>query len=105
MVSTPIREIVRLIPVSLREIVSNEFIKIVINSPNSHRIPSSLVRSLLYYWQRDNLSTEVGLAKLIEAALIVEYNKAIKILIDLGLNEAIRLIKAHNIINDPTVQS
>jgi len=97
MVSTLTREIVKLIPISLREIVSNEFIKIVINSSNSHKIPPSLARSLLYYWQRDNLSTEIGLAKLIEAALIVEYDKAIKILTDLGLNEAIRLVKVHNI--------
>jgi len=99
MVSTLMREVVKLIPVGLREIVSDEFIKIVTNSSNSYKIPPSLARSLLYYWQRDNLSTEIGLAKLIEVALIVEYDKAIKILTDLGLNDAIRLVKAHNVIN------
>lgn len=87
------KEVVKLIPPSLRETVSNELIKVITSSPHGRRIPSSIARSLLYYWQRDQLSTEIGLAKLIEASLILEQDRTIKILIDLGLDEAVRAIK------------
>ncbi len=93
------KEVVKSIPLSLREVVSNKLIKIITSSSNSHKIPSSLARSLLYYWQRDLLSSEVGLMKLIEASLILEYDKTVKILADLGLNEAVKLVRLKFILS------
>lgn len=82
-----IGRIVKEIPKSLWEITSEKLIDLILNSPNADKMPSDLAKTILYYWQRDQLKTEVGLERLLEASLIVDPEATTKIMEDLGLRE------------------
>jgi len=78
---------VKNIPASLWSAVSEELTDIILNSPNASRMPSSLAKTILYYWQRDHLVTEVGLQHLLEASMILEPEKTLSSMEELGLSE------------------
>ena len=88
-----VEKIARKIPESLWEIASERLIDIILNSPNAGKMPSSLAKTILYYWQRDQLTTEAGLERLIEAALILEPEKTVSLMEDLGLPEVVVMIR------------
>jgi hypothetical protein len=56
-------------------------------------MPSSLAKTILYYWQRDQIATAVGLERLLEASMILEPEKAISLMEELGLPEIVALLK------------
>ncbi len=82
-----IEEIVKQIPTSMGGNVFESLIDVVLNSPNGEKIPSNLAKNLLYYWQRDQLATEIGLQRLLEAAMMMEPDKTVNVLGELGLQE------------------
>lgn len=88
-----VEKIARKIPESLWEVASERLIDIILNSPNAGKMPSSLAKTILYYWQRDQLTTEVGLERLIEAALIIEPEKTVRLMEDLGLPEVVVMMR------------
>ena len=89
-----LEKIVRKIPSSSWEVTSERLIDIVLNSPNANKMPSGLAKTILYYWQRDQLATEVGLQRLLEASMIVDSEKTIDVLKELGLQELVTVLES-----------
>lgn len=86
-------KIARKIPASLRNEASEKLIDITLNSSDASKMPSGLAKTILYYWQRDQLATEVGLQRLLEASMILEPGKTIRFMEDLGLSEVVLMLK------------
>jgi hypothetical protein len=87
-------EMVRKIPSTAWDATSEKLIDIVLNSPNSDKMPSGLAKTILYYWQRDQLATEIGLQRLLEASMVIDSEKTIGVLTELGLQEIVAVIKS-----------
>jgi hypothetical protein len=87
------KDIVRMIPVSLYGIVSKRLIEIVLETEKTDSIPTSLAKSILYLWQRDQLENEVGIEKLLEAAMLVEPDKTVAFFQEVGLQELVITLK------------
>jgi len=81
--------VVRKIPESLWRTASERIIDMILNSSNADDMPSDLAKTILYYWQRDQLATEVGLQKLLDAAMRLEPEKTISFMEELGLPEVV----------------
>jgi len=88
-----LEKVARNIPASLWNVASEKLINITLNSPNASKMPSDLAKTILYYWQRDQLATEVGLHRLLEASLILEPDKTISLMEELGLSEIVVMLK------------
>lgn len=88
-----LEKIARNIPESLWSEASEKLVDIVLNSPNASKMPSDLAKTILYYWQRDQLATEVGLHRLLEASMILEPEKTISLMEELGLPEIVAMLK------------
>ena len=88
-----LEKIARKIPASLWNMASEKLIDLVLNSPNASKMPSDLAKTILYYWQRDQLATEVGLQRLLEASMILEPGKSISLMEELGLQEIVVMLK------------
>lgn len=88
-----LERIARKIPASLWTIASEKLVDIVLNSSKAEKMPSDLARTILYYWQRDQLATEVGLQRLLEAAMILEPGKTMETMDSLGLPELVTMLK------------
>lgn len=88
-----LEKISRKIPASLRNLASEKLIDVVLNSSNADKMPSDLAKTILYYWQRDQLATEVGLQHLLEASMILEPEKTIGVMEELGLSEIVLMLK------------
>lgn len=86
-------KIARKIPESLWGRASEKLIDITLNSSNASKMPSDIAKTILYYWQRDQLATEVGLQRLLEASMIMEPDKAITLMEKLGLPEIVVMLK------------
>lgn len=77
--------IVKEIPASLWETAAERLTDLILSAPSGFRLPPGLVHSILYVWQRDQLATETGLSRLLEAARIVDAEKTEAILAELGV--------------------
>ena len=88
-----LEKIARKIPASLWNMASEKLIDLVLNSPNASRMPSDLAKTILYYWQRDQLVTEVGLYRVLEASMILEPEKTISLMEELGLPAIVVMLK------------
>lgn len=88
-----VEEAVRKIPTSLWRTASEGTIDIILNSSNADNMPSDLAKTILYYWQRDQLATEVGLQRLLEAAMRLEPEKTISFVEELGLPELVVILR------------
>lgn len=88
-----IEEAVRKIPTSLWGTASERMIDVILNSSNADDMPSDLAKTILYYWQRDQLATEAGLQRLLEAAMRLEPEKTISIVEELGLSELVVILR------------
>ena len=88
-----LEKIARNIPASLWNEASEKLIDIVLNSPNASKMPSDLAKTILYYWQRDQLVTEVGLHRLLEASMTLEPEKAVSLMEELGLPEIVAMLR------------
>lgn len=88
-----LEKISRKIPSASWEAASEKLIDIVLNSPNAKKMPSGLAKTILYYWQRDQLATEVGLERLLEATTIIDLEETITALNSLGLSEIVTVLQ------------
>ena len=85
---------VRKIPSSAWEVTSEKLIDIVLNSRSSSKMPSGLAKTILYYWQRDQLATRIGLQRLLEASMIIDPEKTIDVLKELGSEELVTVLES-----------
>ena len=86
--------IAKMIPLSVREVAVEQLTDLVLNSKNADNMPSGLAKIILYYWQRDLLTSDVGIERLIEAAVLLEPNATYQILgQELGLQEVAIMLK------------
>jgi len=88
-----LEKIVRNIPASSWSAASEKLIDIILNSPNASKMPTELAKTILYHWQRGQLVTETGLECLLEASVILEPEKTISSLEELGLSEIAAKLK------------
>jgi len=88
-----LEKIARKIPASLMNVASEKLIDLVLNSPNASKMPSDLAKTILYYWQRDQLATEVGLQRILEVSMILEPEKTISLMEELGLPAIVVMLK------------
>jgi len=89
-----LEKIVEKIPSSSWDATSERLVDIVLNSPNANKMPSGLAKTILYYWQRDQLATKIGLQRLIEASMIVDPEKTIDALKELGFHELVTVLES-----------
>jgi hypothetical protein len=78
-------KIVKEIPQSSHEKVSDELVKILLGSPNTDKMPEGLAKAMLRHWQFDELSSPVGIKVLLEASMTLEEEKTKASLQSLGV--------------------
>jgi len=74
------QKIVKTIPVEKREKLSDKLLNFVLKSKKERKMPSDLANTILSQWQLGPLTTEVGLAALLEAAVLLESEKTMEFL-------------------------
>jgi hypothetical protein len=87
-----LEKIVEKIPSSKWMATSERLIDIVLNSANSNKMPSGLAKTILYYWQRDQLATKIGIQRLLEASLVIDPEKTTEVLNEFDLQEAVAVL-------------
>ena len=74
------QKIVMTIPVEKREELSDKLLNFVLKSKKEDKMPSDLAKTMLSQWQQGALTTEAGLATLLEAAVLLESEKTVEFL-------------------------
>ncbi len=74
------QKIVKTIPVEKREKISDKLLDFVLKSKKEDKMPSDLANTILSQWQLGPLTTETGLAALLEAAALLESEKTMEFL-------------------------
>jgi len=88
-----LEEIARNVSASSWSVTFEKLIDIILNSPNASKMPGELAKTILYHWQRGQLVTEIGLQCLLEASVILEPEKTIGSMEELGLSEIVAKLK------------
>ncbi len=86
-------ELVSSIPTEVRQKLADRLVDFILTSKNDNKMPSQLASNMLRDWQKDLLLSESGLAKLLEAAVILEPEKVIGALNELQLTSVAAHIK------------
>jgi hypothetical protein len=71
----------------MRELIADKFMDVLLEASNGDAVPSSLAKTILYYWQRDQLASNAGLTTVMKAVMEADPAKAIAIIDELGLTE------------------
>lgn len=74
------QKIVKNIPAEKRGKLSDKLIDFLLKTKKEDKMPSSLANTLLRQWQLGPLTTEAGLATLLEAAVLLESEKTTEFL-------------------------
>ena len=74
------QKIVETIPVEKREKLSDKLVDFLLKSKKEDKMPSSLANAILSQWRLGSLTTEAGLATLLEAAVLLEPEKTMEFL-------------------------
>lgn len=86
--------IVKMIPESKRQTLSDTLVDCILTSKNDDIMPSALAYTLLRCWQQNLLESEHGFATLLETAVLLEPEKTVAALSELQLTSAAEEIKA-----------
>jgi len=87
-------KIVKAIPVEKREKLSDKLIDLLLKSKNDDKMPSGLANTILNQWQLGPLTTEAGLAALLEGAVLLESEETMDFLEqELQLMDVIKAVK------------
>jgi len=86
-------KLVELIPRGKRKNAANKLVSIILSSKNDNKMPSDLANIILYRWQQNLLTSEAGLSALLNAAVLLEQEKALTVLGELQLHEIADKIK------------
>ena len=76
-----------------REMLSDKLVDLILAAKNEDKMPSQLANTILNQWQRNILSTQLGLTALLEAAVMLEPEKTIVILTELQLTNVAEQLK------------
>lgn len=88
------QKIVKNIPAEKREKLSDKLIDLLLKTKNEDKMPGSLAKTLLHRWQLGPLTTEAGLAALLEAAVLLESEKTMEFLEqELQLLDIVKAVK------------
>ena len=79
-------ELVKSIPKPMRKPLSEKFMDILLEANVTDAVPSSVAKTILYYWQRDQLDSEAGLTLLFRTVFEADLEKAIGVIDDFGLD-------------------
>jgi len=71
----------------MREGLSENLMDILLEAKDGGDVPTSLAKTILYYWQRDQLASEAGLTNLLRAVAEADPIKTAAVLDDFGLEE------------------
>ena len=74
------QKIVKKIPFEKREKLSDKLLNFVLKSKKEDKMTSDLASTILNQWQLGPLTTEAGLAALLEAAVLLESEKTMEFL-------------------------
>lgn len=74
------QRIVETIPDGKREKLSEKLVDFLLKSKKENKMPSDLANTILNQWQLGPLTTEAGLAALLEAAVLLESEKTMDFL-------------------------
>ena len=89
-----LREIAKRIPIDARELFIEKIVDAILSSDKTQSLPGELSKTILFYWQRDQLASDAGIEKLLEAAVLLEPELAITTLKEeLGLEEVAEMLK------------
>lgn len=78
---------VKSVPRPMREGLSENLMDILLEAKDGGDVPTSLAKTILYYWQRDQLASEAGLTNLLRAVAEADPIKTAAVLDDFGLEE------------------
>ena len=67
--------------------LSDKLVDLVLTTKNDEKMPSALARGMLHFWQQDSLTSKLGLAVLLEAAVKLEPERTLSILSELQLGD------------------
>jgi len=81
------RELVKSVPRPMREGLSENLMDILLEAKDGGDVPTSLAKTILYYWQRDQLASEAGLTNLLRAVVEANPIQTAAVLDDFGLEE------------------
>jgi hypothetical protein len=88
------QKIVKAIPVEKREKLLDKLLNFVLKSKKEGEMPSGLAKTILGQWQLGPLTTEAGVAALLEAAVLLESEKTMEFLEqDLQLMDVAKAIR------------
>ena len=87
MVEMGYREFVKSIPATMRELLAERLIDVMLEAKDGSRVPSSLAKTILFYWQREQLASEAGLTNLLEAVSYADPDRAFTVMERLGLEK------------------
>ena len=88
------QKIVKNIPTEKREKLSDKLIGLLLKTKKEDKMPASLANTLLNQWQLGPLTTEAGLATLLEAAVLLESEKTMEFLEqELQLLDIVKAVK------------
>jgi len=74
------QKIVKKVPVEKRGKLSDKLVDFLLKSKKEDKMPGALANILLSEWQQGSLTTEAGLAALLEAAVLLESEKTMELL-------------------------
>ena len=79
--------LVKLIPRTFRQTLSENLIDMLLNSSEDTTIPPSMAKIILHYMQRDQLDSQAGLSSLLKASYEAAPKKTMEIIESFNLKE------------------
>jgi hypothetical protein len=87
------RELAKSIPATMRELLAERLMDVMLEAKDGSRVPSSIAKTILFYWQREQLASEAGLTNLLEAASYADPDRALTVMEGLGMEELMLTFK------------
>ena len=81
------RAMVKSIPQTIRRPISEKLIDVLLEAKEGKKVPSSICKHILYYWNRDKLHSDPGLMNLLKAVELADPEEANIVLDEFNLNE------------------
>lgn len=88
------RELVEKIPRPMYVKLSEKLLDALLEAKDGGNVPSSLAKTVLYYAQREQLSSVAGLTNLLNALSLADPDKTVEILEEFGLEDASIALRA-----------
>ncbi len=82
------------VPNSLYEDLSKRLVNIVLGTKDKDAVPPELAKKIIYLWRQDQMASPIGIATLLEAAIIVNADATYSSLDELGLQEVTIALKS-----------